>query len=112
LAGDQRINSFGIGGLIEVRSGVLAETQVITGTQCALASARARRSTSRIVWPNGVVRPIRQSPTRPWSPAAAEGLVPVVFADAGNGLQFVTDFCGDRRSACGSTRRTRRRVAD
>src|SRR5690606_28229793 len=30
-AGDQRINTFGIGGLVEVRSGTLSQSQVITG---------------------------------------------------------------------------------
>ena len=35
-AGDQRINSFGVGGEIEIRSGLLTETQVIAGTSVHL----------------------------------------------------------------------------
>ena len=45
-AGDQRVNSFGIGGEVEVRSGRLVQKQTITGTvRARRARARARAST-------------------------------------------------------------------
>ncbi len=95
MAGDQRINSFGIGGLIEVRSGVLTETQAITGTSVHFGlGTRSAIDVARIVWPNGVVQADFDS--RADATVVAEqrlkGSCPWVFADAGNGLQFVTDF--------------------
>jgi Flp pilus assembly protein TadD len=94
-AGDQRINSFGIGGEIEVRSGLLVQKQVITGPVVhAGLGDRTRIDVTRIVWPNGV-------PQAEFDPAVDQPIVahqrlkgscPWVFADNGTGLQFVTDF--------------------
>lgn len=94
-AGDQRINSFGIGATVEVRSGLLVQTQVVTGpvVHVGLGTRRAVDVT-RIVWPNGVP----QAEFDPQVDAAItaeqrlKGSCPWVFADNGQGLQFITDF--------------------
>ncbi len=94
-AGDQRINSFGIGGEVEVRSGLLVQKQVITGPVVhAGLGDHTRIDVTRIVWPNGV-------PQAEFDPAVdrpivahqrLKGSCPWVFADDGTGLRFVTDF--------------------
>jgi tetratricopeptide (TPR) repeat protein len=55
--GDQRINPFGIGGEIEIRSGLLVQKQPITGP--ALHFGLGNQTSAevvRVVWPNGTVR--------------------------------------------------------
>jgi Tfp pilus assembly protein PilF len=94
-AGDQRINSFGIGGEVEVRSGLLVQKQNITGPSVHIGlGARARIDVTRVVWPNGV-------PQAEFDPGIDQlflverrlkGSCPWVFADDGTGLHFVTDF--------------------
>jgi Tfp pilus assembly protein PilF len=55
--GDQRINPYGIGGEIEVRSGLLAQKQPITGPQLHFGlGEQTEAEVVRIVWPNGTVR--------------------------------------------------------
>jgi tetratricopeptide (TPR) repeat protein len=55
--GDQRINPFGIGGEIEVRSGLLVQKQPITGPQLHFGLGdQTEAEVVRVVWPNGTVR--------------------------------------------------------
>jgi tetratricopeptide (TPR) repeat protein len=55
--GDQRINSFGVGGEIEIRSGLLVQKQPITGPQLHFGLGEQTGSeVVRVVWPNGTVR--------------------------------------------------------
>jgi tetratricopeptide (TPR) repeat protein len=55
--GDQRINPFGVGGEIEVRSGLLVQKQQITGPQLHFGLGnREEADVIRVVWPNGTVR--------------------------------------------------------
>ena len=55
--GDQRINSFGIGGEIEVRTGLHAQKQVIAAPGRPLRPRRGGRAeVARITWPNGVLQ--------------------------------------------------------
>jgi tetratricopeptide (TPR) repeat protein len=55
--GDQRINPFGIGGEIEVRSGMLVQKQPITGPQLHFGlGEQTEAEVVRVVWPNGTVR--------------------------------------------------------
>ncbi len=55
--GDQRINSFGVGGEIEIRSGLLVQMQPITGPQMHFGlGEQAGVDVARILWPNGSVR--------------------------------------------------------
>jgi tetratricopeptide (TPR) repeat protein len=55
--GDQRINPFGLGGEIEVRSGLLVQKQPITGPQLHFGLGdQTEAEVVRVVWPNGTVR--------------------------------------------------------
>jgi Tfp pilus assembly protein PilF len=55
--GDQRINPFGVGGEIEVRSGLLVQKQPITGPQLHFGLGdQTEAEVIRVVWPNGTVR--------------------------------------------------------
>jgi tetratricopeptide (TPR) repeat protein len=94
-AGDQRINTFGIGGVVEVRSGQLVQKQVISGPVVHVGLGTSTSvDVTRIVWPNGV-------PQAEFDPAVdaaitaeqrLKGSCPWIFADDGTGLKFVTDF--------------------
>ena len=55
--GDQRINPFGVGGEIEVRSGLLVQKQPITGPLLHFGlGEQTQAEIVRVVWPNGTVR--------------------------------------------------------
>jgi hypothetical protein len=55
--GDQRINPFGVGGEIEIRSGLLVQKQPITGPQLHFGlGTQTEAEVVRVVWPNGTVR--------------------------------------------------------
>ena len=94
-AGDQRINSFGIGGEVAVRSAVLVQKQTIASATVHVGlGTRTSIDVTRIVWPNGV-------PQAEFDPAVDQPIVaqqrlkgscPWIFADDGNGMRFVTDF--------------------
>jgi Tfp pilus assembly protein PilF len=55
--GDQRINPFGVGGEIEIRSGLLVQKQPITGPQLHFGlGEQTETEVVRVIWPNGTVR--------------------------------------------------------
>jgi cytochrome c-type biogenesis protein CcmH/NrfG len=55
--GDQRINPFGVGGEIEVRSGLLVQKQPITGPLLHFGlGEQTEAEVVRVTWPNGTVR--------------------------------------------------------
>jgi tetratricopeptide (TPR) repeat protein len=55
--GDQRINPFGVGGEIEIRSGLLVQKQPIAGPQLHFGLGnQTSAEVVRVVWPNGTVR--------------------------------------------------------
>jgi hypothetical protein len=94
-AGDQRINSFGVGGEIHVRSGLLVQTQVLTGAPVHFGlGTHTAIDVARIVWPNGVA----QAEFRIGADDAIvaeqrlKGSCPWVFAWDGSRMGFVTDF--------------------
>jgi tetratricopeptide (TPR) repeat protein len=94
-AGDQRINSFGVGGDIEVRSGLLLQKQVLTGGPVHIGLGdRTTVDVARIVWPNGVAQ--AEFGTGVDDALVAEqrlkGSCPWVFAWDGTKMTFVTDF--------------------
>ncbi|HKE83051.1 MAG TPA: FG-GAP-like repeat-containing protein [Vicinamibacterales bacterium] len=94
-AGDQRINAFGVGGEITVRSGLLSQTQVITGAPVHVGlGTRTGVDVTRIVWPNGV--PQAEFGTGVDNAIVAEqrlkGSCPWVFGWDGRRMAFVTDF--------------------
>ena len=94
-AGDQRINTFGVGGEIEVRSGLLVQKQVLTGAPVHVGLGRQTQAdVTRIYWPNGVMQ-------ADFDFAADQAIVaeqrlkgscPWLFAYDGQAMSFVTDF--------------------
>ncbi|HEU4690925.1 MAG TPA: FG-GAP-like repeat-containing protein [Vicinamibacterales bacterium] len=94
-AGDQRINSFGVGGEISVRSGLTVQTQVMTGTPVHFGlGARTGIDVARIVWPNGNAQAEFGSAVDDVIVAEQrlKGSCPWVFAWDGMEMGFVTDF--------------------
>ena len=94
-AGDQRINSFGVGGQITVRSGLLVQTQIMTGAPVHVGlGTHTGIDVARIVWPNGV--PQAEFRTGVDDAIVAEqrlkGSCPWVFGWDGQRMSFVTDF--------------------
>ena len=94
-AGDQRINSFGIGGYLEARAGLLFQKQLLTGGPVHIGlGTRSAIDVIRIVWPNGV-------PQAEFGASVDDVIVveqrlkgscPWVFAWDGTRMVFVTDF--------------------
>lgn len=95
VAGDQRINSFGLGGEVEVRAGLLTQKQVLTGGPAHFGLGdRTAADVIRIVWPNGVVQAEfdRAADEAIVAEQRLKGSCPWVFAHDGQGMTFVTDF--------------------
>jgi tetratricopeptide (TPR) repeat protein len=94
-AGDQRINSFGVGGDIQVRSGLLVQTQVLTGAPLHFGlGTHTGIDVARIVWPNGVAQAEFRGGVDDAIVAEQrlKGSCPWVFAWDGHRMSFVTDF--------------------
>ena len=94
-AGDQRINSFGVGGYIEARAGLLFQKQRLTGGPVHIGlGTHPSIDVARIVWPNGI--PQAEFGTTVDDSMVAEqrlkGSCPWVFAWDGSRMVFVTDF--------------------
>jgi len=94
-AGDQRINSLGLGGEIEIKAGLLWQKQVIDSPVLHFGlGSRTAIDVARVVWPNGV--PQAEFGIGVDDAFVAEqrlkGSCPWVFADDGHGVRFVTDF--------------------
>ena len=94
-AGDQRINSFGVGGEVEVRAGLLRQRQVLSGAPVHFGlGSHTAVDVVRVAWPNGVMQVEFD--------LAADGVLvaeqrlkgscPWVFTYDGEGYRFVTDF--------------------
>ena len=93
-AGDQRINSFGVGGEIEARAGLLVQKQVLTGAPVHFGlGTQPQIDVARVAWPNGVVQADFELPARGVFVAEQrlKGSCPWLFADDGTGMKFVTD---------------------
>lgn len=93
--GDQRINSFGIGGEVEVRTGLHAQKQVIGSPSVHFGLGQATRvDVARIVWPNGVLQSEFSLAADVAIPASQrlKGSCPWLFAWNGREMGFVTDF--------------------
>ncbi len=93
-AGDQRINSFGVGGEIEARAGLLVQKQVLTGAPVHFGlGEQPQIDVARVAWPNGVVQADFELPARGVFVAEQrlKGSCPWLFADDGTGMKFVTD---------------------
>ncbi len=94
VLGDQRINSFGVGGNIEIRSGLLLQRQTITGPQLHFGlGTHAETDVARIVWPNGSVRAefALKADQQLTAEQRLKGSCPFLFAWNGHAMEFVKD---------------------
>jgi len=92
--GDQRINSFGIGGQIEIRSGLLVQKQSMTGPQLHFGlGEQTGVDVARIVWPNGSVRAefALKADQEIVTEQRLKGSCPFLFAYNGRQMEFVKD---------------------
>jgi Tfp pilus assembly protein PilF len=93
--GDQRINTFGVGGEIETRTGLHAQKRAIAAPVVHFGLGDATRAeVARITWPNGIL----QSEFDLAADAAIaatqrlKGSCPWLFTWDGREMRFVTDF--------------------
>lgn len=92
--GDQRINSFGIGGDIEIRSGLLVQKQPITSPELHFGlGGQTEVDVARIVWPNGSVRAefALKADQQIVTEQRLKGSCPFLFAFNGKRMEFVKD---------------------
>jgi hypothetical protein len=92
--GDQRINSFGIGGDIEIRSGLLVQKQPITSPELHFGlGVQTQVDVARIVWPNGSVRAefALKADQQIVTEQRLKGSCPFLFAYNGKQMGFVKD---------------------
>jgi Flp pilus assembly protein TadD len=92
--GDQRVNSFGIGGEVEIRSGLLVQKQTIDNPELHFGlGEQPAVDVARIVWPNGSVR--AEFALKPDQAIMTEqrlkGSCPFLFAYNGKQMEFVKD---------------------
>ena len=92
--GDQRINSFGIGGEIEIRAGLLVQMQPITGPQVHFGlGEQDHTDVARILWPNGSARAefALKADQQIVTEQRLKGSCPFLFAYNGKSMEFVKD---------------------
>jgi hypothetical protein len=92
--GDQRINSFGVGGEIEIRSGLLVQMQPITGPQVHFGlGTQDHTDVARILWPNGTLRAefAMAADQQVVTEQRLKGSCPFLFAYDGKTMEFVKD---------------------
>jgi Tfp pilus assembly protein PilF len=92
--GDQRINSFGVGGEIQARSGLLLQAQPITGPEEHFGLGEwPETDVARVLWPNGVVNAefSLQSNQEALAEQRLKGSCPFLFAWDGKTMRFVKD---------------------
>lgn len=95
VPGDGRINSFGVGGEVEVRAGLLFQKQVIAGPALHFGLGDQRTAdVARITWPNGDVQAEFDLQANQVVSARQrlKGSCPWLFAYDGEMLRFITDF--------------------
>ncbi|WP_234572108.1 FG-GAP-like repeat-containing protein [Rhodohalobacter sp. 614A] len=94
--GDQRINSFGIGGEMEVRSGLLYQKQLISSPIVHFGLGEYEEAQMlRIIWPNGSVQAefaeLGMGSTI-FNEQILKGSCPWLFTHDGEKMQFITDI--------------------
>jgi tetratricopeptide (TPR) repeat protein len=92
--GDQRINPFGIGGEMEIRSGLLVQKQPITGPQLHFGlGEQLGVDVARILWPNGSMRAEfdLKADQQVVTEQRLKGSCPFLFAFNGHSMKFVKD---------------------
>jgi Tfp pilus assembly protein PilF len=93
--GDRRINPFGIGGEIELRSGLLYQKRVIDAPTVHFGiGRRTGAEVARITWPNGTVQAEFDlvSTQTALARQRLKGSCPWVYTYDGEGMRFATDF--------------------
>ncbi|MGB9417893.1 MAG: FG-GAP-like repeat-containing protein [Acidobacteriaceae bacterium] len=94
VRGDQRINPFGIGGEIEIRSALLLQKQAISGPMLHFGLGEEQGvDVARIVWPNGSVRAefALKADQQIVTEQRLKGSCPFLFAWNGKRMDFVKD---------------------
>ena len=92
--GDQRINPFGIGGEVEIRSGMLLQKQLITGPRIHFGlGEQTGTDVVRVIWPNGAVRAEFEvkADQEVVTEQRLKGSCPFLFAYNGKQIEFVKD---------------------
>lgn len=92
--GDGRINAFGVGGAIQVRAGLLLQTQPILGPVVFFGLGKQPTAhVARIVWPNGVAQAEFDlaACTSVLAEQRLSGSCPYLWAWNGQSVGFVTD---------------------
>jgi tetratricopeptide (TPR) repeat protein len=92
--GDQRINSFGVGGEVEIRSGLLVQKQPITGPMLHFGlGEQTSTDVIRVTWPNGTVRADFEvkADQEVVTEQRLKGSCPFLFAYNGKQMEFVKD---------------------
>lgn len=93
--GDQRINSFGIGGEMEVRTGLLYQKQLISSPIVHFGLGEHQEADMlRIIWPNGSVQAefaeLGMGATI-FNEQILKGSCPWLFSNDGEEIHFITD---------------------
>jgi hypothetical protein len=99
-AGDNRINSFGVGGEIEIRAGMLVQKQLVHGPVVHFGlGEQPAADVVRIVWPNGLPQwefpQLNREIAADKAIAAGQrlsGSCPFLFTFNGTGMRFAGDF--------------------
>jgi Tfp pilus assembly protein PilF len=95
VPGDGRINTFALGGEVEVRAGLVLQKQPITGPMLHFGLGEHRTAdVARIIWPNGEVQAEFKLQANQVVVARQrlKGSCPWVFAYDGQAMRFITDF--------------------
>jgi len=93
--GDQRVNSFGIGGQVEVRTGLHVQMHPISSPVVHVGLGPATSAdVVRIVWPNGVLQSefAQKADATIRASQRLKGSCPWLFAWNGRDMGFVTDL--------------------
>lgn len=92
--GDQRVNSFGVGGQVEIRSALLTQTLPINGPQLHFGlGTHPETDVARIIWPNGTVSAEfgLKANQEVLTEQRLKGSCPFLFAWNGKKMNFVMD---------------------
>jgi tetratricopeptide (TPR) repeat protein len=92
--GDERINPFGVGGEIEIRSGMLTQKHLITGPLLHFGLGdQTVVDVIRVIWPNGTVRAEFEvkADQEIVTEQRLKGSCPFLFAYNGKQMEFVKD---------------------
>lgn len=92
--GDQRINPFGVGGEMEIRSGMQVQKQPITGPMLHFGlGEQTSADVIRVVWPNGTVRAEFEvkADQEVLTEQRLKASCPFLFAYNGKEMEFVKD---------------------